>query len=266
MVEMVRGASAAAFTASGGAAKAPAGGKASAAIPQAPAEDAWEEAKKQAEDAFQTEDAEVKSLVEMMKEAREKAEEQKERFKIPNNTRYGDMPMEAYARLGRARTQAQASAAAGYARRQIARCQSALRQDPDNAARIRATIASLKKAAARAGKKRNELQQDAITESRRKKAAERRQRQKAQRLRRELCHRKVMRSIRESGYLRECEIDNRLQNQLDQTRTELRLQMQQLSSAVAGSVSPEAVARQYAAQSGAAAPITGDTASVSIEA
>ena len=222
----------------------------------------WEDAVKKADDACSTEESEVKSLAEMMKEAKERAEEQRERFKLPNNTRYGDMPMEAYSRLSRARTQAQASAAAGYARRQIARCQAALRQDPDNAARIRATISSLQKAANRAGKKKREIQQDELTEMQRKKAAARKEKRKALHLRRELCRRKSMRSIRESGYFRECDIENRLQDQLQQTRTELQLQMQQLCSEVGGSISPEAAAQQYTAQlaagsSGVSAPAAG---------
>lgn len=227
----------------------------------------WEEAAKKASDAYSAEESEVKSLAEMMKEAKERAEEQRERFKLPNTTRYGDMPMEAYARLSRARTQAQAGAAAGYARRQIARCQAALRQDPDNAARIRATISSLQKAANRAGKKKREIQQDELTEMQRKKAAIRKEKQKAFHLRRELCRRKSMRAVRESGYFRECDIENRLQDQLQQTRTELQLQMQRLCSEVGGSISPEAAAQQYTAQAaagdyGTAAPAAG----VSIEA
>lgn len=227
----------------------------------------WDDAAKKASDAYAAEESEVKSLAEMMKEAKERAEEQRERFKLPNNTRYGDMPMEAYSRLSRARTQSQASAAAGYARRQIARCQAALRQDPDNAARIRATISSLQKAVNRAGKKKREIQQDELTEIQRKKAAIRKEKRKALHLKRELCRRKTMRSIRESGYLRECDIENRLQDQLQQTRTELQLQMQQLCSEVGSSISPEAAAQQYSAQLaagtyGTAAP----TAQVSIEA
>ncbi len=125
----------------------------------------WEDAAKRAKDAYADEESEVKSLVEMMKEAKEHADEQRERFKLPKNTRYGDMPMEAYSRLSKARTQAQASAAAGYARQKIQQCQAALRQDPENAARIRATINSLQKAVNRAGKKKRELQQDQITET-----------------------------------------------------------------------------------------------------
>lgn len=62
-----------------------------------------------------------------------------------------------------------------------------------------------------------------------------------------------MRSIRERGYLRECEVENRLQDQLQQTRLELRQQMEDLNAAYGG-VSPEAAAQQYAAQAAVPAP------------
>lgn len=227
-------------------------GKAQPTAPQPIQQEAavWEDAAKCARDAYADEESEVKSLVEMMKEAKERADEQRERFKLPKNTRYGDMPMEAYARLSKARTQAQASAAAGYARQKIQQCQAALRQDPENAARIRATINSLQKAVNRAGKKKRELQQDQITETQRAKAAMRKEKQKAQRLKRELCRRKTMRGIREHGYLRECEVENRLQDQLQQTRTELQLQMQQLNTTFG--TSPEMAAQQYAVSAGTA--------------
>jgi len=213
----------------------------------------WEDASKQAHDAYAAEEAEVKSLAEMMKEAKERADKQRERFKLPKNTRYGDMPMEAHARLARARTQAQAGAAAGFARSKILQCQAALRQDPENAARIRATISSLQKAVNRANKKKRELQQEHLSEVQRRKAAERKQKRKEQYLRRELSRRKTMRSIRERGYLRECEVENRLQDQLQQTRMELRQQMEDLNAAYGG-VSPEAAAQQYTAQAAAPAP------------
>lgn len=216
------------------------------------AEDAanlYEEAQKRAQEAFAPEEAEVKSLVEMMKEAKERADEQRERFKLPKNTRYGDAPMEAYSRIARARTQAQAGSAAGYARSKIAQLQSAMRQDPDNADRIRAAIRSLQKAVSRAGKKKRDLQREQLTERQRAKAAQRRQKQKALRLRRELAQRRTMRSIRENGYLRECEVENRQQDQLQASRMELRLQMQQLTESFLPS--PEAVAQQYAAQAAA---------------
>lgn len=215
----------------------------------ADAENLYAEAQKRAQEAFAPEEAEVKSLVEMMKEAKERADEQRERFKLPKNTRYGDAPMEAYSRLARARTQAQVGSAAGYARSKIAQLQSAMRQDPDNADRIRAAIRSLQKAVTRAGKKKRDLQREQLTERQRMKAAQRKQKQKAMRLRRELAQKRTMRGIRESGYLRECEVENRLQDQLQASRMELRLQMQQLTESFAPS--PEAVAQQYAAQAAA---------------
>ena len=132
-------------------------------------------------------------------------------------------------------------------------CQAALRQDPENAARIRATISSLQKAVNRANKKKRELQQEHLSEVQRRKAAERKQKRKEQYLRRELSRRKTMRSIRERGYLRECEVENRLQDQLQQTRMELRQQMEDLNAAYGG-VSPEAAAQQYTAQAAAPAP------------
>lgn len=223
----------------------------------------WEDAAKRAKDAYADEESEVKSLVEMMKEAKEHADEQRERFKLPKNTRYGDMPMEAYSRLSKARTQAQASAAAGYARQKIQQCQAALRQDPENAARIRATINSLQKAVNRAGKKKRELQQDQITETQRAKAAMRKEKQKALRLKRELCRRKTMRGIREHGYLRECEVENRLQDQLQQTRTELQLQMQQLNTAFG--TSPEMAAQQYTVSAGTVTAAAAPAPSVDIQ-
>lgn len=225
----------------------------------------YEEAQKRAREAFASEESEVKSLVEMMKEAKERAEEQRERFKLPKNTNYGDAPMQAYSRLARARTQAQAGSAAGYARSKIAQLKSAMRQDPDNAERIRAAIHSLQKAVTRAGRKKRELQQEQLTERRRVKAALRKENQKAQRLRRELCHRRTMRGIRESGYLRECEVENRLQDQLQASRMELRLQMQQLTAAA--TPSPEAAAQQYAMQAGmGGAELAAPAASVDIQA
>ena len=225
----------------------------------------FEDAQKRAEEAFAPEEAEVKNLIEMMKEAKERAEEQRERFKLPKNTRYGDAPMTAYSRLARARTQAQVGAAAGYARSKIAQLQSALRQDPDHAERIRAAIGSLQKAVQRAGKKKRELQQEQLAERRRARAAMRKENGKAQRLRAELNRKRALRKVRESGYLRECEVDNRIQDQLQASRTELRLQMQQLTAAVAPQ-SPEMAAKLYAAQAGTAAAPAAPAAGVDIQA
>ena len=90
------------------------------------------------------------SLAEMIRQAREKAQEHAERLKVPKDSaRYGDAPMQAYARLRRARNRAEVGSATGYARRQIAQLKTALRQDPENAERIRAAIGQLQKAVAR---------------------------------------------------------------------------------------------------------------------
>ena len=73
---------------------------------------------------------EAKTLVEMIQEAQEKAEAQREALKLPkNSTRYGDAPLEAYARLARARSTAQVNSATGYARRRLAQFKTALHTD-----------------------------------------------------------------------------------------------------------------------------------------
>lgn len=195
---------------------------------------------------------ETKSIYEMMRDAREKAEARRDRFKTGKNTRYGDAPLEAYARLARARTQSEVGAASGFARRKILQMQSALRQDPDNKDRIQAAIRQLQKAVTRAGRKKRDLQREELTDIRRKKAAEEKQRRKAQQLRQELSRTRAMRSIRESGYMQEAEMDNRAQEQLSAVRLELRTQLQQLTAAAAG-VSKEAAVHQYAAQAETAA-------------
>ena len=103
-------------------------------------------------------------LYEMMRDAREKADARREQYKLPKNTRYGDAPMLAYARLARARTPGEVSAASGYARRKIVQLQSALRSDPDNKERIQAAIRQLQKAVRRAGKKQRDVQGEKLAE------------------------------------------------------------------------------------------------------
>ena len=199
---------------------------------------------------FRKEDS-ARSLVEMMKEAREKAEERKKSLDPPkNSSQYGDTAMTAYARLARAKTQAEVSAAAGYARRCIARFQAELRQDGGDPQRIRAAISQLQKAVSRAGKKRKDLEREKLMKARQARAEQEKQRQKAQRLRQELLRRQSMRFVREQSYLREAEIDNRLQAQLAETRMELRAQAQELAAAVPPSL--ESAAQQYTAQAAAA--------------
>lgn len=90
---------------------------------------------------------EAKTLVEMIQEAQEKAAAQREALKLPKNpTRYGDAPLEAYARLARAKSAAQVSSATGYARRRLAQFKTALRTDSENSAKIKAAINQLQKA------------------------------------------------------------------------------------------------------------------------
>ena len=187
---------------------------------------------------------ETKSVYEMMRDAKEQAEARRDQLKLPKNTRYGDTPMMAYAKLARARTPGEITAASGYARRKIVQLQSALRSDPDNKERIQAAIRQLQKAVRRAGKKQRDIQGEKLAESRRKKALEEKNRRKAAQLRQELTRTRALRSIRESGYIREAEMDNRTQEHLSAARLELRTQLQELTAATAG---VSAAAHQYAA-------------------
>jgi len=184
------------------------------------------------------------TLMERMIEAQKKAKEQRDKFRIPKNTRYGDRAIEAYARLSRARRQSDVSAAASYARRQIAQLKIAKRQDSENAPRIQAAINQLQKAVVRAGKKKRDLNREELTEARRRRAAEKDQTAEAYRLRQELRRRQKLRMIREHGYIREAEIDERHQQQMAATRAEFRSQLENL----AGSTGDPAVKAQYAAQ------------------
>ena len=187
-------------------------------------------------------------IYEMMRDAREKADATREKFKgLKGNPRYGDAPMEAYARLARAKRPSEATAAAGFARRQIARLKAAKRTDPDNAKRIQAAINQLQKAVPRAGKKSRELDRERLDKARQEKLAQEKKSREAQRQRLELRRKQAARIIRESGYIREAEIDNRMQAQLSATRMELQKQAQDLAASL--QPSPEAVARQYAAGS-----------------
>lgn len=190
------------------------------------------------------------SLQEMLREAREKADARREALKPKNTIRYGDGPMEAYARLARARNPAQASAAASFARRRIAQYKAAMRRDSDNAERIQAAIHQLQKAVGRAGKKRRDLEREQAMRARQKRLEQEDERARAARLKQELHRRQTMRLFREQGYISEAESDNRMQEYLAQARMELRLQARELSAATGFSV--PAAAQQYAAQTGAA--------------
>jgi len=196
-----------------------------------------------------TQQEDTPSIFEKMQEAREKAQAQRDKFESLKPTQqYGMAPIEAYSRLSRARTPAQASSAAGYARQKIAQLQRAKHCDTKNSRQIKSAINQLQKAAARACKKRRELEQDIITEKRRVKLDKEKQLRKARRLRQQLNNRRSMRSIRESGYFREVEIENRFQQHMAATEMALRSQMQSISDSFNASVSQDAAIQQYAAQ------------------
>jgi len=187
------------------------------------------------------------SLFEQMQEAREKAEKLREQYKLPKNNRsYGDAPIEAYSRLARARNAAQVNSAAGFARRKIFQLKAAKKQDPDHARQIQGAINQLQKAVNRAGKKRNDLAREALTEKRRKKLIEEKQRQKAKRLHQQLQSRRTMRYLRETGYIREAEADARFNRQMDAESAKLREQFQAVSGAAASA--QDAAISRYAAQ------------------
>ena len=159
--------------------------------------------------------------------------------------------MEAYARLARAKRPSEVNAAAGFARRQIVRLQSAKRTDPDNAKRIQAAINQLQKAVQRAGKKNRDLERERVAQARQKKLQQEKRSREARRQKQELLRKQAMRRIRESGYLREAEVDNRMQAHIAAVDMELREQAQKLASSFQPSM--ELVAKQYAADSAAMA-------------
>lgn len=195
---------------------------------------------------------EGKTLVEMIREAQEKADAQREALKLPKSSaRYGDAPLEAYARLARAKNRMEVNSASNYARRRLAQFKTALHTDSENSAKIKAAISQLQKAVSRGEKKKRELDRDRLMEIRRKKAAKEDIREKEQRLRQELRRRKTQRMIRESGYMREAEISDHLATQLTATQMEMRQQFQELSASAAASM--ETAVQQYAAVDASAA-------------
>lgn len=206
-----------------------------------------------AEPAPAQEERKGRSLSELIQEAQKQAEAQREALKAPKNTtRYADAPLEAYARLARAKSQAQVNSASGYARRRLAQFKTALRTDSENSAKIKAAISQLQKAVQRGEKKKRELDRERLTELRRKNAAKEDLRGQEQRLRQELLRRKSQRMVRESGYLREADVSGRLAAQLTATQMELRQQAQELAAAAAP---VETAVQQYtAAEASAAAP------------
>lgn len=170
------------------------------------------------------------SLSELLRDAREKADaHQKELDKLKKVTpRYGDAPLEAYARISRARTPAQAGSAAGYARRRAMQLKAALRTDPEHADQIKAAAGQLEKAAVRANRKKLELNREQLSRARMKRMVKENRRREEQRIRQELRKSQTMRAIRESGYFKETEIANRQADQLTATKMELKAQAEQL--------------------------------------
>ncbi len=167
----------------------------------------------------------------MIRDAKEKADAQREKFKLAKTSpRYGDAPLEAYARLSRARTPAQAGSAAGYARRRIVQLEAARRSDPDHADQIKAAVGQLRKAVSRAGRKKLELTREQLSRARQKRMAQENKRREEQRIKQELRRSQAMRAVRESGYFRETDIANRHADQLTATKMELRHQAEQLGS------------------------------------
>ena len=202
--------------------------------------------------ALSAEKDETATLMERMLEAQKRAKERKDRFKIVKKTNYGELPMEAYARLARARTQGQAGSAAGYARRQIAYLQAQKRQaDSVEGPRIQAAINQLQKAVTRAGRKKRELQKEEFTELRRKRLEAKQERGKALALRRELRRRQKLRMIREHGYIKEAEIDDRYQQEMAATRLEYQTQLQNF----AGVSGTPAVTAEVSVPAGGTGPV-----------
>ena len=187
------------------------------------------------------------TVQEMIRESQEQIQRHQEQLeKIKTKPRYGDAPLEAYARLARARNKNQVGMAAGYARRRIAQLRSALRTDAENAEEIKAALRQLEKAVSRAGKKKNDLQKEELQEIRRKRLLKEKERQRAQRLKHELRRSKMMRAFRERGYMHEAVTDSQQQSLLAATRAELREQAQALSNAFAADAA--FAAQQYTAQ------------------
>lgn len=230
--------------------------------PAAPAFDAeaLHEALTQADD-------EVKSLMDMMEQARKKAQETREKLKLPKNSaRYGYAAIEAFARLSRARSQAQVSSAAGYARRQLGEMQTALRQDPQNAGRIRAAIRQLQSAVTRASRKKRDLEQDRIDRARRARAEKERRPGRAKRIEQELRRKQAVRRICDAGYVNNAVIDMVQQEHIEQTRAEQRAQLERIAGL--GGSSADAAQAAYtagAAYSGEAAAAAAPMPEIQLE-
>ncbi len=214
---------------------------------------AVQEEQKPLADALREEQESQPTLADMMKEAQEKVAEREKMFQLPKSSRrYGDAAILAYSKLARARTAGDVDAASGYARRQIAQLSAAKRSDSDNADRIQAAINQLQKAVNRAGKKKRELNQEKLTAKRQAKLEKEKRTREAKRLRHQLKSKQTMRIIRESGYLREAAVDNRMQDHIAASKQEMRAQMEQLTAQTQTAV--DAAVQQYAAASAEPAP------------
>ena len=153
------------------------------------------------------------SITEMIRDAKEKADLQREKLERAKPTpRYGDAPMEVYARISRARTPAQAGSAAGFARRRLIQLQSAARSDPDHADQIKAAISQTRKAVGRANRKKLELTREQLSRARMKRMA------------------------RENRRREETEIANRFAAQMTATKLELKAQAEQLGISAQASI------------------------------
>lgn len=174
------------------------------------------------------------SIPDMVRDAREKIDAHRDQLSKLSKAapRYGDAPLEAYARISRARTPSQAGAAAGYARRRLMQLKSAVRADPDHADQIKAAAGQLEKAVGRANRKKMELNREQLARARQKRMVKEKRRREEQRIRQELRRSQSMRAVREAGYFKEAEIANRLAGQLAATKMELRQQAEQLGPVV----------------------------------
>lgn len=245
----------------GAAAQADGAGAVSLAPPQSDTVEAMKSMLSQAND-------EAKSLMDMMEDARKKAQETRDKLKLPkNSSRYGLAAVEAFARLSRARSQAQVSSAAGYARRQLGQMQTALRQDPDNAGRIRAAIRQLQSAVTRASRKKRELEQDRIDSARSARAKKEKKPGKAKRIENELRRKQAVRKICDESYVNNAVIDMVQQEHIEQARAEQRAQLERIAG-LGGNAYTDAAQAAYAAgaaHAGAAAPAATSMPEIQLE-
>lgn len=193
-------------------------------------------------------DDKAKTLVEMMKEAREEAEALRKKFTLPKNgSRYSMAAVQAYAKLSRARSQADVSAAASYARRQLIQCKNALRQDSDNSQRIQAAIRQLQSAVARASRKKRDLETERLDEVRRANALRRKEKKKAAQLKNQLNRKRTSRALRENSYLNGAVMDGMQQAQIAKARAEQQEAFDKVAGSGNSTVSASEAAQRYLA-------------------